>query len=158
MPKGPARALLRAEPTDICAQPTSKYPEGRTGTAAGYSAHYTAAEPACTACADGRLRETRATIAVYGLQYRNGITLDEYDAMLAAQGGVCAICGTNEPGRFGRFVVDHDHTCCPGDRSCGQCARGLLCWACNVGLGHFADNVDRLTAAASYLMTHRGEQ
>lgn len=152
MPKGPARALLRAEPTDVCAKPTSKYPEGRTGTVAGYAAHYTAAEPPCVPCAEGRLD----AISAYGLQYRNGITLDQYDELLAGQGGGCAICGKRKPGGQGRFHVDHDHACCPGARSCGRCVRGLLCSRCNVGLGSFQDDVDRLTAAAAYLMTRRG--
>lgn len=74
-----------------------------------------------------------------------GITEAEYDAMLADQGGKCAICGTTDPGRTSTFFpVDHDHE--TGGR------RGLLCHDCNLGISHFGDDPDRLLAAAMYLL------
>ena len=61
-----------------------------------------------------------------------GIGIADYDRMLSEQGGVCAICGTNEalksnPGRY--FSVDHCHKT--------GAVRGLLCVACNHLLGRF---------------------
>lgn len=79
-----------------------------------------------------------------------GISLDEKDAMLAAQGGVCAVCGTDEPKGHG-WVTDHDHACCPTVESCGKCIRGILCNNCNLALGHAKDSVERLTALIAYL-------
>ncbi|SPL97795.1 Phage endonuclease VII [[Actinomadura] parvosata subsp. kistnae] len=57
--------------------------------------------------------------------------------MLARQGGLCAICRV-VPGTF----VDHCH-------ATGQ-VRGVLCFTCNNGLGHFADNAVVLELAALY--------
>lgn len=58
----------------------------------------------------------------------------------------CGICSEIQ-----NLVVDHDHTCCPGDKSCGECVRGVLCRGCNSGLGMFKDRVDVLENAVAYL-------
>ncbi|MGA5420221.1 endonuclease VII domain-containing protein [Streptomyces lavendulocolor] len=80
-----------------------------------------------------------------------------YAEMLASQGGTCAICG--RPDGEGRALsVDHDHGCCPdGDRTCGKCVRGLVCGACNHGLGKFRDSPELLRAAAAYLERHASQ-
>ncbi len=71
---------------------------------------------------------------------RYGITRDDFYALLAAQQGVCAICGGVESQRL---HVDHDHTT--------GAVRGLLCGPCNRGLGSFRDNPRSLQAAVTYL-------
>lgn len=68
-----------------------------------------------------------------------GMTLEEYDGLLARQDGLCAIC--REP--MARPEVDHDH----GDGH----VRGILCGPCNRGLGYFRDDPKRLRAAIGYL-------
>lgn len=78
---------------------------------------------------------------------RYGLTEQEYDEKLESQGGRCAICGDDVP-----LQIDHDHDCCARESSsCGECNRGLLCHGCNVGIGRFKDDPDRLIAAAEYL-------
>ena len=73
-----------------------------------------------------------------------GITVEDYDRMLEAQEGGCAVCGVKEPGgRTKYFAVDHCH-------GTGR-VRGLLCTKCNRGLGLFNDDTARLLAAANYL-------
>jgi hypothetical protein len=79
------------------------------------------------------------------LKNRFGLSLEEYDFMLEQQGDCCAICGTDSPGSHGRFVVDHNHTT--------NEVRGLLCWSCNVGIGHLQDNPQILLSAFNYLST-----
>lgn len=83
---------------------------------------------------------------------RYGMTLAERDAMLAVQGGGCAICQTTEPGGRGDWCTDHDHACCPTkSKSCGKCIRGILCFSCNVMLGCAKDNPMTLATAVEYL-------
>lgn len=84
----------------------------------------------------------------YKRRWAYGITEETYEALLSSQNGRCAICGV-ELGDKG--TVDHDHACCPGYRSCGQCIRGILCKPCNTGLGHFSDDPAHLRAAADFL-------
>lgn len=74
------------------------------------------------------------------------IRRDRYDEILNAQGGGCLACGSTD-----RLSVDHDHTCCPGTRSCGVCVRGILCGRCNSALGLVQDRPEILENLVSYL-------
>jgi hypothetical protein len=71
-----------------------------------------------------RLKEYHA----YHLKATYGITPEQYDEMLSAQGGTCAICAA-PPRPSRRLAVDHDH-------QTGK-IRGLLCGLCNVSLGRY---------------------
>ena len=79
------------------------------------------------------------------LKRRYGITVEQYDEMLAEQGGRCACCGTDTPGGNG-WQVDHCHD--------SDELRGILCHSCNVGIGHLGDNVDGVWQAMLYLVKH----
>src|SRR6266496_727366 len=74
-----------------------------------------------------RVKERRRTLRLYGLSETG------WQELLARQGCRCAICHTADPGGRGQWMIDHDHGCCPGTGSCGQCVRGLLCNQCNLG-------------------------
>ena len=71
-----------------------------------------------------------------------GINRKEFAAM-AADG--CHVCHSRE-----NLVVDHDHNCCPGERSCGECVTGVLCHGCNLALGFTYEDPARLRALARY--------
>jgi hypothetical protein len=83
------------------------------------------------------------------LKITYSMTPDQYDALLLAQDGRCAICSRETGERL--LHVDHDHVCCPGQRSCGACVRGLLCGGCNRLLGWFEKKRD---AIESYVSTY----
>jgi hypothetical protein len=67
-----------------------------------------------------------------------GMTVASYQAMALQQGHRCAICLKER-----KLVVDHCH-------ATGE-VRALLCNQCNVGLGAFADDVEAIERAATYL-------
>lgn len=71
-----------------------------------------------------------------------GITAEEYAELADSQGWRCAICGEVDP-RGRALFVDHDHET--------EEIRGLLCSGCNLGIGNFEDDPERLLMAAMYL-------
>lgn len=99
--------------------------------------------PRCATClrdlkkAQKRAAHGRWILKTYGL------TLEQYEALYEAQGGVCWIC-QRATGKVRRLAVDHDH-------KTGY-VRGLLCKPCNSVLAHFRDDDITAARAVSYLM------
>ena len=80
------------------------------------------------------------------LRRKYGLTLDQYNALLAEQYNSCALC--QESFRADKKpVVDHDHVT-------GR-VRGILCQKCNMVLGFSGDSVERLQSAIEYLRKSR---
>ena len=95
-----------------------------------------------------RRRNNRRYTKNSNLKRNYGITIDDYEAKLLAQGGKCVICGaTHTAGKRSEMLcVDHCHE--------GGQLRDLLCKPCNTGLGCFGDDIGRLLAAVEYLKRH----
>lgn len=77
-----------------------------------------------------------------------GVTVEQFNTMLADQDYSCKICKIPEAeyrtqGYRDRFAVDHCHET--------GAIRGLLCDKCNRGLGFFKDSMPTLKSAISYL-------
>ena len=84
----------------------------------------------------------------YSVRRRNAcrtynISLEKYDEM---HNGGCEACGSKE-----NLCVDHDHSCCPGEYSCGKCVRGMLCKACNIAEGWLDSDPQRAILLAQYM-------
>lgn len=73
-----------------------------------------------------------------------GMVPGQWDALHAAQKGVCAICGN--PPKQKALAVDHCH-------ATGK-VRALLCHRCNNALGLFRDDPIIMAKAIAYLHAH----
>lgn len=122
---------LKTKLTRVCCRCAAP-PTNRTGV------------PYCNSCrAIARQEQARARVL-----RAYGITTADYDRLLAAQRGGCAVCRTTDPGRGQRvFVVDHDHV--------SNHVRGLLCHNCNSAIGLLRDDPKIIAAAADYVRLHR---
>ena len=74
------------------------------------------------------------------IQYTYGLSWDEYQAILARQGGVCGMCKTKSKRPL---CVDHCH-------KTGM-VRGILCSPCNLAIGLCRDSTKITRAATAYL-------
>lgn len=109
----------------------------------------------CKECAAHRSRERRQDPTVKEREHRQQalrrhpwLSPGQYDELLEAQNGGCAICGRERADGNGRRLhVDHDHETLK--------VRGLLCYACNAGLGSFGDDPDLMFKAIEYLLAHK---
>lgn len=81
---------------------------------------------------------------------RYGLTPESFEKLLDDHKGRCGICDVDldRTKGIGRNLhIDHCHA--------SGVVRGLLCGKCNLGLGLFADNTDRLQGAIDYLKRSR---
>jgi hypothetical protein len=116
--------------------------ETATCTACGAEFSYVRVGRARTNCDPCRAK--RGYLDRRGRRY--GISVAEAMALRKAA-TVCDICGSQTPGRgFTGWHIDHDHET--------GALRGVLCGACNIGLGHFGDDIARMTLAIEYLRSH----
>lgn len=110
---------------------------------------------ACKACDIDRLRDAPSAkgSAEYRAKYlrsKFGLTQADYDAMLAVQDGLCAICRRPGEQSYKGLHIDHDH-------ESGR-VRGLLCHRCNMALGLLGDSVTALAEAIAYLDRARSSE
>lgn len=70
-------------------------------------------------------------------------TFVDFDRLYQQQQGRCKICRKHQSELKNALCVDHDHKT--------NLVRGLLCRACNNGIGLFKDQSDLCTRAAHYL-------
>ena len=91
------------------------------------------------------------TVRATKMYNRHGIRPNQYEKMLAEQGGKCAICKQPETntirGKVLRLAIDHDHYTNKN--------RALLCSRCNQVLGLVYDDDVLLEKMALYLRIHR---
>lgn len=78
----------------------------------------------------------------------HGLRPEQWIALWDAQGGLCYLCG-NEMTEDA--VIDHDHSCCPQNKSCRTCRRGLAHSQCNSSIGMAKDDPDQLRNMADAL-------
>jgi hypothetical protein len=92
-------------------------------------------------------KRCRAEVAFQqNLKKEYGLTVEDYLELLMAQDGQCGICNRPFAETGAQINVDHCHRT--------GAIRGLLCRACNLGLGHFDDNLETIQKAITYLQLH----
>lgn len=77
---------------------------------------------------------------------RHNLPSNTYDSMLSKHGGLCWACKDRAANS-----IDHDHSCCDKQFSCGNCIRGLLCGQCNTALGLLQDSEEKIRSLLEYL-------
>jgi hypothetical protein len=101
---------------------------------AQFHAHKTQRDGLNAYCKSCRSQQNRAA----HLKHSYGLGTDELRVMIEQQRGVCAICKRRDP-----VQVDHDHLF--------GSVRGVLCFPCNVALGHLQDDIELFQNAIDYL-------
>ena len=106
----------------------------------------------CKVCDDERKRETtrqrlkdpakRAKQNKQKRLWKYGLSEEMFIGLLNRSNNSCEICQSTK-----KLVIDHCH-------KTGK-VRGVLCWSCNIALGHFQDKEEKLLKALAYLCTHK---
>lgn len=132
--KRPPRPVVEPPTTRVCGTCKKELPisQFRLRDKNGLHRHYT-----CKKCSSRFDRE-------YHRKRRYAMSPEQYQALFDLQGGRCAICS-----RRRNLVIDHCH-------QTGN-VRGLLCSACNTGIGNLGDTSAALMRAVCYLENSKNE-
>lgn len=130
---------VEAEPELSHASPQTVLRRDRCAKCGEHATNMTAKSPYCKRC-----RRDKRMMIHYGL------SAVQVDALIAKAEGRCPLCKKQTT----RWSVDHDHTCCPGKKSCGDCVRGVICDLCNRGIGFFQDDPASMRRAAEYVESY----
>ncbi len=110
------------------------------------------AQNSCKTCVNLRGKEYRKThpdeVRQAWLKHRYGMNLKEYNTLFVRQNGLCAGCLKHQVNFSRRLAVDEDPQF-KGTET--PRIRGLLCNACNRGLGYCKDSPLVLRRLADYL-------
>jgi len=131
--KAVARAEEKPELREIARQRTAKWIHENDDRYRAYKREY------------GKLDKKKRADRRVHLRNKFGLTLEDYDRMLADQQGGCAVCG-DPPGKAA-LHVDHCHD--------SGVVRGLLCFRCNSAIGNLRDDPVIVASALAYLTRHR---
>ena len=88
-----------------------------------------------------------------GREYSYGLTPSQFDRLKRLQGNKCPLCRQEFSSKVKPYV-DHDHSCCTEQKTCGKCIRGLLCNKCNAVLGRVEKFPMFLQDCKAYLKKH----
>lgn len=94
----------------------------------------------------------RAVRRSSSLKQLYGLSTEDFQLLLKAQDNRCAICHLEFNESRVPFV-DHDHEIAKVDKR--RSVRGLLCHRCNVGMGQFDEDPEKLSSAAEYIAVFR---
>lgn len=80
----------------------------------------------------------------YMFKFRYGISYEDYLKMSEKQNHLCYLCNKDSSDLGRPLYVDHCHKTAK--------IRGLLCFHCNMALGHLKDDINLLKKALKYLI------
>lgn len=142
----------KATPGKVCKDCAAENP-GKNGAWSRPAPH-----PGPRCASHHRAEQRRRRLAAAGRRVENtyGLTPEQYDALLAFQDGLCALC-RRAKGTTKRLAVDHDHQQAmrdghDPDKGCPECVRGLVCGPCNDVLAHARSDPDYFSAGMAYLL------
>ena len=108
----------------------------------------------CKVCtkvrADVWRAKSKCKIQAIGRVYQYKLTDEMFKARLEAQENKCAVCRVLFTLKVKPYI-DHDHSCCMGQVTCGKCVRGILCNGCNTLIGKIETRPGWMRAVSKYL-------
>jgi len=128
------------------------YAANRAETLAKKSAHYR--QNRTKIIEKKRESRSRSKIAADNARRRHGMQPEDLATLWNAQGGRCYLCGE---ALSGDVTMDHDHDCCPQNKSCAICRRGIAHNLCNAAIGFAGDDPALLRRMADALETAQAE-